>query len=110
MASKDDPFTTAYLAGMPDTLEGTVPVRPRPRTLPREAIALGGQVITPDGVRKGWVRIEGGTVAAITTRRPTTALAIQTDLGIPIKLVGLGETASDLVDFDPDEFVEALFA
>ncbi|WP_036223872.1 amidohydrolase family protein [Marmoricola sp. URHB0036] len=79
MASKDDPFTTAYLAGMPDTLEGTGPVRPRPRTLPREAIALGGQVITPDGVRKGWVRIEGGTVAAITTRKPTTALAIQTD-------------------------------
>ena len=30
--------------------------------------------------------------------------------GIPIKLVGLGETADDLVDFDPDEFVDALFA
>lgn len=37
------------------------------------------------------------------------ALAIQTELGLPIKLVGLGETAVDLVDFDPDEFVDALF-
>ncbi len=37
-------------------------------------------------------------------------LAIQTELGIPVKLVGLGEGAEDLVEFDADEFVEALFA
>jgi fused signal recognition particle receptor len=36
--------------------------------------------------------------------------AIETELGIPIKLVGLGETIGDLVPFDPDEFVDALFA
>ena len=36
--------------------------------------------------------------------------AIETELGIPIKLVGLGETIGDLVDFDPDEFVDALFS
>jgi fused signal recognition particle receptor len=36
-------------------------------------------------------------------------LAITEELGLPVKLVGLGETAEDLVDFDPDEFVEALF-
>ena len=35
--------------------------------------------------------------------------AIETDLGIPVKLVGLGETASDLIVFDPAEFVAALF-
>jgi len=35
--------------------------------------------------------------------------AIETDLGIPIKLVGLGETIGDLVAFDPEEFVSALF-
>ena len=64
---------------MPDTLKGTEADRPRPRTLPREAIALGGEVITPDGVRKGWVRIEGGTVVAVTTRKPSTAVTIQTD-------------------------------
>ena len=36
-------------------------------------------------------------------------VAIQAELGIPVKLVGLGESAEDLVAFDPDEFVEALF-
>ena len=42
------------------------------------------------------------------------ALAIALDeevggLGLPIKLVGLGEQAEDLIDFDPDAFVDALF-
>ena len=35
--------------------------------------------------------------------------AIETELGIPIKLVGLGETVADLAPFDPHEFVSALF-
>jgi fused signal recognition particle receptor len=35
--------------------------------------------------------------------------AIETELGIPVKLVGLGETIDDLARFNPDEFVAALF-
>jgi len=35
--------------------------------------------------------------------------AIETDLGIPVKLVGIGETIGDLIPFDPDDFVNALF-
>jgi fused signal recognition particle receptor len=35
--------------------------------------------------------------------------AIETELGIPVKLVGLGETAADLVVFDAAEYVSALF-
>ena len=34
--------------------------------------------------------------------------AIETELGLPVKLVGLGETIGDLVPFEPKEFVEAL--
>ena len=34
--------------------------------------------------------------------------AIESELGIPVKLVGLGEGISDLVPFEPTEFVEAL--
>ena len=34
--------------------------------------------------------------------------AIETELGLPVKLVGLGETIVDLVPFEPAEFVEAL--
>jgi fused signal recognition particle receptor len=37
-------------------------------------------------------------------------LAIAHELGIPVKLVGVGETIGDLVPFDPAEFVDALFA
>ena len=80
--TRDDPFTRAYREGMPGSLEGTPTARrakQRPKTLPQEAIALGGQVITADGARKGWVRIEGGTVAAITPRKPRDAVTIETD-------------------------------
>jgi fused signal recognition particle receptor len=35
--------------------------------------------------------------------------AIETELQIPVKLVGLGETIDDLVEFDAAEFVAALF-
>ena len=51
-----------------------------------------------DDVLKTWEGLGGGIV-----------LAIQTELGIPVKLVGLGEGIDDLVVFDADEFVEALF-
>ncbi len=43
------------------------------------------------------------------TAKGGIAFAIQTKLGIPIKLVGLGEQVNDLIAFDPDEYVDALF-
>jgi fused signal recognition particle receptor len=59
-----------------------------------EAVEVTGIVLTKlDGSAKGGI-----------------VLAIQSQLAIPVKLVGLGETADDLVPFDPDEFVEALLA
>lgn len=58
-----------------------------------EATDVTGVVLTKlDGSAKGGI-----------------VFAIQSELGIPIKLVGLGEAAEDLVDFDADEFVDALF-
>ncbi len=55
-----------------------------------------------------------GVTGVVLTKLDGTAkggivVAIRSELGIPIKLVGLGEGAGDLVDFDPEEFVEALF-
>ena len=44
------------------------------------------------------------------TSRGGIVIAIQRALGIPVKLVGLGEGIEDLAEFDPDAFVEALFA
>lgn len=37
------------------------------------------------------------------------AVAIQSELGLPVKYIGVGETIDDLQKFDADEFVNALF-
>ena len=37
------------------------------------------------------------------------AVAIQSELGIPVKYIGVGETIDDLEKFNADEFVDALF-
>jgi len=59
-----------------------------------EATNVTGVVLTKlDGSAKGGI-----------------VFAIETQLGIPVKLVGLGETIADLVAFDPDEYVRELFA
>ena len=58
-----------------------------------DAVDVTGVVLTKlDGTAKGGI-----------------ALAIACEMGLPIKLVGLGEKAEDLIEFDPDEFVDALF-
>lgn len=36
------------------------------------------------------------------------ALAVEAELGVPIKLVGVGEQARDLIPFDPEEFISLL--
>jgi fused signal recognition particle receptor len=59
-----------------------------------EAVDVTGIVLTKlDGTAKGGI-----------------VIAVQRELGLPVKLVGLGEGPDDLVDFDPDEFVDALLA
>ena len=36
-------------------------------------------------------------------------LGLEEQLGVPVKLVGVGETSEDLQDFDPRAYVESLF-
>jgi fused signal recognition particle receptor len=57
-----------------------------------EAVDVTGVVLTKlDGSSKGGI-----------------VLAIQAELGIPVKVVGIGESAEDLIPFDAVEFVDAL--
>ena len=42
------------------------------------------------------------------TARGGIVIAVQRELGVPVKLVGLGEGPDDLAPFDPVEFVDAL--
>jgi fused signal recognition particle receptor len=44
------------------------------------------------------------------TSKGGIVLAIQAELGIPVKIVGVGEGIGDLIDFDPEEFAAALFS
>jgi fused signal recognition particle receptor len=58
-----------------------------------EAVDVSGIVLTKlDGTAKGGI-----------------VLAIQSELGIPVKVVGVGEGVGDLITFDPQEFAAALF-
>ncbi len=43
------------------------------------------------------------------TARGGVVVAITSELGLPVKLVGVGEQMEDLQDFDPERFVSALF-
>ena len=43
------------------------------------------------------------------TAKGGIAVAIQSELNIPVKYIGVGETIDDLQKFDSDEFVNALF-
>jgi fused signal recognition particle receptor len=57
-----------------------------------EAVPVTGIVLTKlDGTAKGGI-----------------AVAIARDLGIPVKLIGIGETLEDLRPFDADDFARAL--
>ena len=58
-----------------------------------EAADITGIVLTKmDGTAKGGI-----------------AVAIQSELGIPVKYIGVGETIDDLEKFDSNDFVNALF-
>ena len=59
-----------------------------------EATDITGIILTKlDGTAKGGI-----------------AVAIQSELGIPVKYVGIGEQIDDLQKFDADAFVDALFS
>jgi fused signal recognition particle receptor len=44
------------------------------------------------------------------TAKGGIVVAIRNEVNLPVKFVGLGETYQDVEPFDPDQFVEALFA
>ena len=57
-----------------------------------EAVEITGIVLTKlDGTAKGGI-----------------VVAVQRELGIPVKLIGLGEGADDLAPFDAESFVDAI--
>lgn len=43
------------------------------------------------------------------TAKGGVVIALQSELGLPVKLIGVGEGIDDLQPFNPDEFVDAIF-
>ena len=43
------------------------------------------------------------------TAKGGIAIAVQSELGIPVKFIGVGEHIEDLQKFNPDQFVDAIF-
>jgi len=57
------------------------------------------------------VQVTGVILAKLDgTAKGGMVFAIAHDLGVPVKFVGTGETLDDFAPFDPDAFVEGLFA
>jgi fused signal recognition particle receptor len=44
------------------------------------------------------------------TAKGGIAIAIQSELSVPVKYIGIGEKIDDLQKFDPSQFITALFA
>ena len=43
------------------------------------------------------------------TAKGGIAIAVQSEIGVPVKFIGVGEKIEDLQKFNPDQFVDALF-
>lgn len=57
-----------------------------------------------------WVDVTGIALTKLDgTAKGGIVFTIKHELGIPIKLIGVGEGTDDLQDFDPRQFIEALF-
>jgi fused signal recognition particle receptor len=90
------------------------------RVLEREAGAVDEVLLVLDGTSgqnalaqaRVFTEVVGVTGAIITkldgTARGGFAVAVEHDLGIPIKYLGVGEGADDLLPFDAQAFIDAL--
>jgi fused signal recognition particle receptor len=67
-----------------------------------------------NGLRQAWVFAEVVDITGIIltkldgTAKGGIVIAVQRELGVPVKLVGLGEGPDDLAFFDPEVFVDAI--
>jgi fused signal recognition particle receptor len=83
---------------------------------PHETLLTVDATTGQNGLRQARVFAESAQVGGIVltkldgTARGGIALAIARELGIPVKLIGVGESLEDLRPFDPDEFARALIA
>ena len=83
---------------------------------PHETLLTVDATTGQNGLRQAQMFAESAGVSGIVltkldgTARGGIALAIARELGMPVKLIGIGEQLEDLRPFDPDDFARALVA
>jgi fused signal recognition particle receptor len=83
---------------------------------PHETLLTVDSTTGQNGLRQAKMFAEAVDVTGIVltkldgTARGGIALAITRELGLPVKLIGIGESLEDLRPFDPDDFARALIA
>ncbi|QDU71974.1 signal recognition particle-docking protein FtsY [Mucisphaera calidilacus] len=91
-------------------------VRKRIEGAPHEVLLVIDATTGQNGVNQARVFAESIGVTGIFlskldgTARGGIVIAIREQLGIPVKLIGTGETPEDVAPFEPAGFVEAMFA
>lgn len=82
---------------------------------PHETLLVLDATVGSNGLAQGreFARAGGVTGLVLTkldgTAKGGVAVAVVRDLGVPIRYVGVGESADDLLPFDPDAFARSLF-
>jgi fused signal recognition particle receptor len=93
-----------------DVLRKKIPDAPHEVLLVLDATA-GQNAITQAQKFKNAIDVTGIFLAKLDgTARGGIVLAIRDALGIPVKLIGVGETPDDVEPFDPESFIDAMFA
>jgi fused signal recognition particle receptor len=83
---------------------------------PHETLLTIDATTGQNGLRQARMFAEAAGVTGVVltkldgTARGGIALAIASELGLPVKLIGIGESVEDLRPFDPQDFARALIA
>lgn len=91
-------------------------VRRRLEGAPHETLLVLDATVGQNAVRqlqafKEAVEVTGIVLAKLdSSAKGGIVVALQEEFGVPVKLVGVGEGLDDLETFDPDAFVEGVFA
>ncbi len=91
-------------------------IRKRRPDAPHETLLVLDATVGQNGLVQArefsrFVNVTGIVLAKMdSTARGGIVVALREELGIPVRLVGVGESPGDLERFDPDDFVEGLLA
>src|SRR5271163_4730679 len=85
-------------------------------TAPHETLLVMDATTGQNGLQQARLFTQSAGVTGIVltkldgTAKGGVVVAISKELGLPVRYVGVGEKAGDLLPFDPREFVESLFS